>query len=92
MAQVKRVMISLPEYLLSEIDCIAAAENLNRSAFVREAMKLHIAERKRQLLREQMKKGYVEMAKINLALAIEQYRLETEVEFMFEESAAGGKR
>jgi CopG family transcriptional regulator/antitoxin EndoAI len=85
-------MISLPEYLLSEIDCIAAAENLNRSEFVREAMKLYIAERKRRLLREQMKKGYVEMAKINLALAIEQYRLESEVEPVFEEPVAGGKR
>ncbi|WP_313885461.1 ribbon-helix-helix protein, CopG family [Desulfallas sp. Bu1-1] len=92
MAQVKRIMISLPEYLLSEIDCIAAAENLNRSEFVREAMKLYIAERKRRLLREQMKKGYVEMAKINLALAIEQYRLESEVEPVFEEPVAGGKR
>ncbi|MBF7083365.1 ribbon-helix-helix protein, CopG family [Desulfallas sp. Bu1-1] len=91
-AQVKRIMISLPEYLLSEIDCIAAAENLNRSEFVREAMKLYIAERKRRLLREQMKKGYVEMAKINLALAIEQYRLESEVEPVFEEPVAGGKR
>lgn len=92
MAQVKRIMISLPEYLLSEIDCIAAAENLNRSEFVREAMKLYIAERKRRLLREQMKKGYVEMAKINLALAIEQYRLESEVMPVFEEPVAGGQR
>lgn len=92
MAQVKRIMISLPEYLLSEIDCIASAENLNRSEFVREAMKLYITERKRRLLREQMKKGYVEMAKINLALAIEQYRLESEVAWTFDEPVAGGRR
>lgn len=91
MAQVKRIMISLPEYLLSEIDCIAADENLNRSEFVREAMKLYIKERKRRLLREQMKKGYMEMAKINLALAIEQYRLESEVAPAFDEPVAGGK-
>ncbi len=90
MAQVKRVMISLPDHLLSEIDCIAAAENLNRSEFVREAMKLYITERKRRLLREQMKKGYMEMANINLSLAIEQYRLESEVAPAFEKPAAGG--
>jgi len=91
-SQVKRVMISLPEYLLTEIDCIAATENRNRSEFVREAMKLYIAERKRSLLREEMKKGYLEMARINLALAIEQYRLESEVSMVFDESVAGGKR
>jgi len=90
-AQVKRVMISLPEYLLSEIDCIAAAENRNRSEFVREAMKIYIAERKRRLLREQMKKGYMEMARINLAMAIEQYKLESEVSPAYEEPVAGGK-
>lgn len=92
MAQVKRVMISLPEYLLTEIDCIAASENRNRSEFVREAMKLYIAERKRSLLREEMKKGYLEMARINLALAIEQYRLESEVAMVFDGAVAGGKR
>jgi CopG family transcriptional regulator/antitoxin EndoAI len=31
-----------------------------------------------------MKKGYLEMAKINLALAIEHYRLESEVAQCFE--------
>ncbi|WP_027365375.1 CopG family ribbon-helix-helix protein [Desulfotruncus alcoholivorax] len=92
MSQVKRVMISLPEYLLTEIDCIAASENRNRSEFVREAMKLYIAERKRSLLREEMKKGYLEMARINLSLAIEQYKLESEVSMLFDESVAGGKR
>ncbi|TYO96198.1 transcriptional regulator, CopG family [Desulfallas thermosapovorans DSM 6562] len=91
-AQVKRIMISLPDYLLTEIDCIAAAEKQNRSEFVREAMKLYLAERRRRMLREQMKKGYVEMATINLALAIEQYRLESEVAPEFEDSVAGGKR
>jgi len=85
-------MISLPDYLLTEIDLIAAAEKQNRSEFVREAMKLYIAERRRQILREQMKKGYVEMATINLSLAIEQYRLESEVAPAFDESVAGGKR
>lgn len=92
MAQVKRIMISLPDYLLTEIDCIAASKNQNRSEFVREAMKLYLAERRRQILREQMKKGYVEMAKINLSLAVEHYRLESEVATVFDESVAGGKR
>lgn len=77
-------MISLPDNLLAEVDGIVAAEQLNRSELIREAMKLYIAERKRRLLREQMKKGYLEMAKINLALAMEQYRLESEVAAVYD--------
>ncbi|AEF93347.1 putative transcriptional regulator, CopG family [Desulfotomaculum nigrificans CO-1-SRB] len=77
-AQVKRIMISLPDSLLAEVDDIVEAERVNRSEFIREAMKLYIAERKRRLLREQMKKGYLEMAKLNLALAIEYQRIENE--------------
>ncbi len=79
MSQVKRIMISLPDSLLAEVDGIVAAEQLNRSEFIREAMKRYIAERKRRLLREQMKIGYMEMAKINLSLAIENNDLESEL-------------
>ncbi|MBE3588795.1 MAG: ribbon-helix-helix protein, CopG family [Thermoanaerobacteraceae bacterium] len=86
MAQVKRIMISLPDNLLAEVDGIVAAERLNRSELIREAMRLYIAERKRRQLREQMKKGYLEMASINLALAVEQYRLEAEVARQYEKA------
>lgn len=91
MSQVKRVMISLPDSLLEEVDGIAAAEQLNRSEFIREAMKLYISERKRRLLREQMKRGYLEMAKINLSLALEHYRLESEAARIYELPFPGGK-
>lgn len=84
MTQVKRIMISLPDSLLAEVDGIAAAERLNRSEFIREAMKLYISERKRRMLREQMKAGYMEMAGINLSLAMEQHQLEDEVTSPFE--------
>lgn len=84
MAQVKRIMISLPDNLLAEVDGIVAAERLNRSELIREAMRLYIAERKRRQLREQMKQGYLEMAMINLSLAVEQYRLEAEAARKYE--------
>jgi CopG family transcriptional regulator/antitoxin EndoAI len=77
-------MISLPDSLLAEVDGIAAADQLNRSEFIRKAMNFYITECKRRLLREQMKKGYLEMAKINLALVVEHYRLEAEVKEFFE--------
>ncbi len=87
MAQVKRIMISIPDNLLAEVDCIVAAERLNRSELIREAMRLYIAERKKRIMREQMKMGYLEMAKINLALALEHYRLESEASSSYDSLA-----
>lgn len=84
MSQVKRIMISLPDSLLEEVDGIVAAEQLNRSEFIREAMKRYISERKRRLLREQMKIGYMEMAQINLSLAIENDEVESELVPIYE--------
>lgn len=80
MSGVKRIMICLPESLLAEVDGLANQEKLNRSEFIREAMKLYITERKRRNLREQMKRGYQEMAPINLALVVENYDIEDEVQ------------
>lgn len=84
-------MISLPDNLLREVDGIVAAEKLNRSEFIREAMKLYIQEKKRRTIREQMKKGYLEMAKINLALAGENFNVEHEVTRLFDGRLAEGK-
>jgi CopG family transcriptional regulator/antitoxin EndoAI len=64
-------MISIPNTLLQEIDGIIAMDKLSRSQFVRDAMRLYIEERKRKAVRDMMKKGYQEMAVINLALAEE---------------------
>ncbi|HEX3033178.1 MAG TPA: ribbon-helix-helix protein, CopG family [Bacillota bacterium] len=71
MADIKRIMISLPNSLLKEVDVIVASERLNRSEFIREAMKLYIDERKRKVIRDQMIQGYSEMAAINLNIANE---------------------
>ncbi|MEG3071564.1 MAG: ribbon-helix-helix protein, CopG family [Candidatus Syntrophopropionicum ammoniitolerans] len=78
----KRIMISLPDSLLAEVDGIAAADQLNRSEFIRKAMSYYVTECKRPL-REQMKKGYLEMAKINLDLVVEHYRVESEVHELY---------
>ncbi len=69
MSDSKRIMISLPDSLLREVDDIVSMEKINRSQFIREAMKLYIREKNKVELNEQMKKGYQEMGDINLALA-----------------------
>lgn len=79
MPNLKRIMISVPDQLLQEFDGIVNDENKNRSEFIREAMKFYIVERRRRILQEQMKKGYQEMANINLSIARECFTMENEV-------------
>jgi CopG family transcriptional regulator/antitoxin EndoAI len=69
LAQYKKIMISLPDNLLEEIDNMALSEKTNRSILVGEAMKFYIREKGKIELREKMKKGYEGMAEINLKLA-----------------------
>jgi len=69
MAETKRIMISLPNSLLEEVDGIVSIEKKNRSEFIREAMKLYLRERKKIQIKEKMKSGYREMSQINLNLA-----------------------
>ncbi len=68
MAELKKILVSLPDSLLREVDEIVAMGKKNRSEFIREAMKLYIRERQRIEIREKMKKGYEEMARINAEL------------------------
>lgn len=69
MAKIKRIMISLPNSLLEEVDFIVSMEKKNRSEFVREAMKLYIREKRRVEICEKLKDGYKAMSKINSTLA-----------------------
>ena len=69
MAELKKILICLPDNLLKEIDSIVSVEKTNRSEFVREAMRLYIREKRKMQMREKMKKGYMEMAEINIRLA-----------------------
>lgn len=69
MAELKEIIVSIPDNLLKEIDGILAMENKNRSEFIRDAMRLYIREREKIRIREQLKIGYMFMADINVRLA-----------------------
>lgn len=70
MAVNKKIVVSLPETLLEEFDKIVdCKDNKNRSKFIREAVILYIRERKKDFMKELMKKGYQEMADINVEMA-----------------------
>ncbi|MGR6835254.1 CopG family ribbon-helix-helix protein [Syntrophomonas erecta] len=74
----KRIIITVPENLLSEVDDVTVLERKNRSEIVREAIRFYLRERKKALRKEQMKKGYLEMAEINLRYAHENNGVEEE--------------
>lgn len=67
----QKIEIDVPADLLSEVDTFSNTDNKNRSEIVKEAIILYLGERKKALMKEQMKKGYLEMAAINLCLASE---------------------
>lgn len=85
----KRIMISLPDNLLQEVDGIVEKENSNRSEFIRQAMKLYLMERKKRSLRESMQRGYMEMAKINLHYASEAFLAEEEADLTLDRLVSG---
>lgn len=89
MAETKRIMISLPHNLLTEVDGIVAMEKRTRSEFIREAMKLYLQERKKRQIREKMQKGYLEMAKLNLTLSKEALYADNEAGKIAEEMVSG---
>ncbi len=69
LAHQKKILISLPDTLLTEVDSCATAQKINRSEFIREAMRRYISEQKHASLAASLKKGYEEMADINIEIA-----------------------
>jgi CopG family transcriptional regulator/antitoxin EndoAI len=89
LARTKRIMISLPQTLLKEVDGVVEMERRTRSEFIREAMKLYLQERRKKQIRERMQEGYMEMAKLNLTLANEAINAENEADRLAEEMVTG---
>lgn len=65
----KKILVSLPETLLSQIDDFLADKKFSRSEFIREAMRFYLKQKKINEMHEQMKKGYAQMGEINLKIA-----------------------
>jgi len=63
--------VTISENLLSEVDDCMMREKRNRSEIVREAIVYYLQCRKKEMMVEYMKRGYIEMAPINLTIACE---------------------
>ena len=88
MSQFKKVLISVPEPLLEEVDLVCNSEKSNRSEFVRQAMKCYLAEKKKQSLKAGLEKGYQEMADLNLEISDLYFDLEEKDFSKYEEKLA----
>ena len=88
MAESRKILISLPESLLREVDSIVNMEKTNRSEFVRRTIQLYIRERRKIEVRDRLIKGYQEMAEINLKLAEMCFDADTKLQLEYEEKLA----
>lgn len=84
------ILVKLPQHLLTELDGFATQENVNRNEFIYQATKMYLRERKERQIRESMRRGYMEMAKINLTIASEAFHAEYEAEHTVERLVSGG--
>ncbi|MCL6570743.1 MAG: CopG family ribbon-helix-helix protein [Bacillus sp. (in: Bacteria)] len=84
------ILVKLPQHLLTELDGFVKQENVNRSEFIYQATKMYLRERKKRQIRESMRRGYMEMAKLNLRIASEAFLAEYEAEHTVERLVSGG--
>lgn len=65
----RTISVTLPDLLLEEADMLASSLNRSRSELIAIALKQYLSERKRIELKQQLKKGYLEMGDLNLSIA-----------------------
>ena len=75
----RRIVVSLPEAMIREVDGIVADGKSSRSQVIHAAMQLYLEELRRRQLRDRLRAGYEDMAALNLALAEEALSAENEI-------------
>ena len=84
------ITVTMPQQFLQELDGLIEAENVNRSEFIYQATKTYLRDKKKKQVRESMKRGYLEMSKINLTIASESFLAEFEAENTLKSRVSGG--
>lgn len=85
----KKVVITMSQQLLSEVDGVIQQEQLDLDEFISQATKMYLHERKKRHIREAMRQGYMEMAKINLNIASEAFLAEEEADDTLDRLVSG---
>ncbi|MCL6454095.1 MAG: ribbon-helix-helix protein, CopG family [Alicyclobacillus sp.] len=90
MSDKRRIVLSISQQLLEQVDGIAQREQSNRSEVIREAMRAYVSERRKRDIRAALQQGYLEMARINLRIASEAFAAEQEAGGTVERLVSGG--
>lgn len=67
----KKILITMPEALLSEVDQLSSEENMSRSKWIRESVAGSVKAKRREKTAKALKEGYIAMGKLNVRLAEE---------------------
>ncbi len=86
----REIIVQLPQNLLTELDGYVQEDDVNRNELLYRATKMYLHERKKRKIRDEMKRGYIEMATINLGIASEAFLAEYEAEHCVERLVSGG--
>ncbi|EAC4986281.1 CopG family ribbon-helix-helix protein [Listeria monocytogenes] len=78
----KRMIISveLTQEMIQELDVVVEKKKMGRSEVIMEATQQFLQEKRARELRDEMERGYAEMATINFAIACECTHVEAEAE------------
>lgn len=69
MSRQKKILISLPDTLLTDVDNLATSRKIDRSELIREATKSYMDKQKRASTEKSLKEGYIAMGDINIEIA-----------------------
>ncbi|EAC6303097.1 CopG family ribbon-helix-helix protein [Listeria monocytogenes] len=72
--------VELTQEMIQELDVVVEKEKMGRSEVIMEATQQFLQEKRARELRDEMERGYAEMATINFAIACECTHVEAEAE------------
>ncbi|HAC0979689.1 TPA_asm: CopG family transcriptional regulator [Listeria monocytogenes] len=74
------ISVELTQEMIQELDVVVEKEKMGRSEVIMEATQQFLQEKRARELRDEMERGYSEMATINFAIACECTHVEAEAE------------
>lgn len=74
------IWVEMTQQVLDDLDEARAKEKMGRSEMIMEATQQFLRQRKASDLRDEMERGYTEMASINFSIACECTHVESEAE------------
>ncbi|AIL67312.1 CopG family transcriptional regulator [Listeria monocytogenes] len=74
------ISVELTQEMIQELDVVVEKEKMGRSEVIMEATQQFLQEKRARELRDEMERGYAEMATINFAIACECTHVEAEAE------------